>query len=78
MKITVYRKGNELKCKVPGYHEKISFYEFAAAVELMTVEDWVERFGEDVPTLVPAFTLNKTARESVARTQRQLVLKYQK
>ena len=44
----------------------------------MSAEDWVERFGEDVPTLVPAFTLNKTDRESVARTQRQLVLKYQK
>ena len=78
MKITVYRKGNELKCKVPGYHEKISFYEFAAAVELMSADEWVERFGEDVPTLVPAFTLNKADRESVATTQRQLVLKYQR
>lgn len=77
MKISVYRKGNELKCKVPGYHEKISFYEFAAAVELMTVEEWIERFGEDVPTLTPAFTLNGADRESVARTQRQLILKYQ-
>lgn len=71
MKITVYKNGTKLMCKIPG-EKDITLMELALALMMLKRDDLIRKFGPDVPELVLECELTESEKAGMADIQKSL------